>query len=129
MVKFEIKKHVLDSLTYSTGEVIFIDGETKNGNFDTLDNPVNLSMFSHGELRMKLEEGSGSPSFQVSIGNIDEITGEYFEQIISGVITTNKIGKLLIGKEFNSFIGSNVAIKVTLSGGSFKVTITGEFKK
>lgn len=129
MVKYEIKKHVLDSLTFSTGEAVFIDGETKNGNFDTLNDPIDLALFSHGELRLKLEEMSGSPSFQVSIGNIDELTSEFYKQAETPILTTDTTRQVLIGKEFDSFIGSRMAIKAMLSGGSFKVTITGEFKK
>lgn len=128
-VIFTVKKHIVDSMTYSTGEVVFIDGETLSGNFDTIGDPINLSMFSHGELRLKLEEKTGSPVIKVSIGAVDHLTGEYHEQEVTQEITSEMIGNLLIGKQADSFIGSRMAMKITLSGGSFKVTVTGEFKK
>ena len=129
MVTYNIKKHVLDSLTFSTGEVVFIDGEVKAGNFDTLDEPVDLALFSHGEVRLKLEEKTGDARIQIFFGSIDHHTGEFYTQVNTAVISSNMTGRLLIGKEQDSFIGSKVAIRATVADGSFKVTSTGEFKK
>ena len=123
-VKMDFKKYVEDFCVYSTGEVVFIDGETKSADFDTLDDPINLSIFRSGELRMKLEEKSGSPVLRVGFGSIDHKTGDFYEQINSGNLTENGVGRISA-----SFLGSRTAIKATLSGGSFKITITGEFKK
>ena len=105
------------------GNVVFIDGETKDANFDTISEPLNLSMFKCGELRMLLEEKTGNPKLTISFGSIDEKTGQFYAEVVSPEIKKNQVGRMAA-----SFLGSSTAIKATLSGGSFKITITGEFK-
>lgn len=131
-IKLKVLNHITETLYHQTGEVVFVDGEVKGEDFDTLSEPINLSAFNHGEIRLLTEDKVGSPSFQVKVVTIDPHTGEFYTQITSPAITTATKGKLLIGKESGSFLGSKMAIMATLSGGedeSFKVTITGEFKR
>lgn len=123
-VKLEFVKHVKDDFVFSTGEAVFIDAETKDANFDTKDDPMDLSIFSYGELRVKVEEKADSPVLNVSFGSIDRETEEFHEEGAFSELTANGTGTLKVAN-----LMSRMAINATLSGGSFKVTITGEFKK
>ena len=116
--------HTQNFWVYSTGEAVFVNGETKDADFDTISDPINLSMFNYGEFRLKLEEKTGSPTLRIGFGSIDHKTGDFYEIINSGNLTENGVGRMAA-----TFLGAKMAIKATLSGGSFKITITGEFKK
>lgn len=123
-VKLEFKKYVEDYVAYSVGEAVFIDGEVQDAAFDTKDDPMNLSMFSYGELRIKVEDKVSSPVLNVAFGSIDRETEEFHEEGAFSELTANGIQTLKVAN-----LMSRMAINATLSGGSFKVTITGEFKK
>ena len=123
MVNLTFQRKVQADICFLTGEVAFVSGETKNSDFNTFDELVNLAMFQSGELRIKLEEKTGSPSLQVMFGSVDNVTGEFHANVISSALTNNMVGQLPA-----AFLGTRMAVKGTLSGGSFKITISGEFK-
>ena len=123
-VTLVFKKHVKDSVAYSTGEVVFIDGEVKSAAFDTKSDPIDLSIFSYGELRIKVEDKASSPVLNVSIGTIDHKTEEFHEEGAFSELTNNGTAMIKL-----STLTTRMAINATLTGGTFKVTITGEFKR
>ena len=106
------------------GEVVFVDGLSKNADFDTISDPIDLSLFDEGEIRITVADKADSPDLVVQFGTVDFKTGKFDS---SGAIEfmDNGNGKI----KFTSGLLKNMAINATLSGGSFTVTITGEFKK
>lgn len=123
-VKLVFKSHVQNDVHFFIGEVTFIDGEVKSAAFDTLSDLINLAGFNHGELRIKVEDKVSSPVLNVSFGTVDHKTEEYHEEGAFSELTADGIDMLKVAN-----LTSRMAINATLTGGSFKVTITGEFKK
>ncbi len=123
-VKLTFKNHIQNHCVFCTGEAVFIDGETKDAAFDTKGDPMNLAQFSYGELRIKVEDNASSPVLNVSIGTIDHKTEEFHEEAAFSELTANGTAMIRL-----STLTTRMAINATLTGGTFKVTITGEFKK
>ena len=123
-VSLEFKKHIQDYRSLRTGEATFIDGAVKSAAFDTKSDPMNLSMFSYGDLRIKVEDKVSSPVLNVAFGSIDHKTGAFHEKGAFSELTENGIAELKVAN-----LTSRMAISATLAGGTFKVTITGEFKR
>lgn len=124
VVTLVFKKHVQEHVSYFTGEAVFIDGEVKDAAFDTKSDPMNLAIFSYGELKIKVEDKVSFPVLNVSFGHIDHKTEEYHEEGAFSELTANGIQTLKV-----SNLSAGMAINATLTGGTFKITITGEFKK
>jgi len=106
------------------GEVVFVNGVSKSADFDTISDPIDLSLFDEGEIRVTVADKSSSPDLVVQFGTVDFKTGAFDS---SGAIefTDNGHGKI----KYTSGLFKKMAINATLSGGFFTVTITGEFKK
>lgn len=106
------------------GKVVFVNGVSKNADFDTISDPIDLSLFDEGEIRVTVADKADTPDLVVQFGTVDFNTGAFDS---SGAIefTDNGHGKI----KYTSGLFSNMAINATLLGGSFTVTITGEFKK
>lgn len=130
--KLVFKKHVQNHVAFSTGEATFIDGEVKSGNFNTITDPMNLSLFSHGELRIKVENMVSFPILDIWFGTVDHKTGEFHAAFRLGEVSKNglyrmKVTDLTSRMAINAYLSNNKLKEET--DGSFKVTITGEFKR
>ncbi|GAH28455.1 unnamed protein product [marine sediment metagenome] len=123
-VQLVFKSHVQNNVHFFTGEAVFIDGEEKDADFDTKDDLINLSIFSYGELRILVEGKDEAPVLNVAFGSIDHETGKFHEEGAFSELTENGTDMLKVAN-----LTGRMAIDATLAGGTFKVTITGEFKK
>jgi len=123
-VKLVFKKYVKNDIAFIVGEAVFIDGETKVADFDTKSDPMNLALFSYGDLRIKVEEKDESPVLNVAFGSIDHKTGAFHEKGAFSELTEEGTAELHVAN-----LTGRMAINATLAGGTFKVTITGEFKR
>jgi len=117
-------KSVTDGYTHFWGRAIFIDGESKNANFDTKDSPLNLSLFKEGSITLKTTDKDDTPTLDVNVVAQDHRTGDW--DVIGSFTsrTTNGRERIRI-----TDLTHAMAIDATLAGGSFTITITGEFKR
>lgn len=120
-VTLVFKDYVKNHVAFSIGEVTFIDGVVKSAAFDTLSDLINLAGFSHGELRIKVEDKVSSPVLNVAFGTVDHETEEFHEEGAFPELTANGIAMLKVAN-----LTSRMGLNATLTGGSFKATITGE---
>lgn len=118
------KKYVKNDIAFIVGEAVFIDGEVKAANFDTKSDPMNLAIFSYGDLRIKVEDKASSPVLNVAFGSVDHKTEEFHEKGAFPELTANGTAELHVAN-----LTGRMALNATLSGGTFKITITGEFKR
>lgn len=120
----ELKKAVTEEYVHWWGEATFIDDESKNAAFDTKDTPLNLSLFKEGTVTLKATNKASSPTLNVTVIAQDHKTGDwrivgYLPELINNGSATVRITDLTHA----------MAINATLAGGSFTITITGEFKR
>lgn len=123
-VQLVFKSHVQNNVHFFTGEAVFIDGEEKSAAFDTLSDLMNLAIFSYGDLRIKVEDKVSSPVLNVAFGSVDHKTEEFHEKGAFPELTENGTAELKVAN-----LTGRMALNGTLTGGTFKITITGEFKR
>jgi len=120
-----IKKAVVASGYYHFwGEAVFVNSESKSGNFDTKATPLNLSLFKEGTITLKVASKSSSPVLNVNIVAQDHKTGDW--RIVGSLSELTENGSVSV-EVFR--LSHAMAIDATLAGGSFTITITGEFKR
>jgi len=117
-------KSVTDGDTHFWGRAIFIDGESKNADFDTKDSPLNLSLFKEGTITLKAADKDDTPVLDVDVVAQDHRTGDW--RIVASFTQRNANGSETIRL---TDLTHAMAIDATLAGGSFTITITGEFKR
>lgn len=123
-VSLNLKKAVTEEYVHFWGEATFIDDESKSAAFDTKDTPLNLSLFKEGTVTLKATNKASSPVLNVNVIAQDHKTGDW--RIVGHLSELTANGSVTI--RFTDLTHA-MAIDATLTGGSFTITITGEFKK
>lgn len=120
----ELKKAETEEYVHFWGEAIFIGSESKNAAFDTKDTPLNLSLFKEGTLTLKVTSKASSPTLNVNVIAQDHKTGDW--RVVGSFTQRTTNGSETIR---TTDLTHAMAIDATLAGGSFTITITGEFKR
>jgi len=107
---------------YNIGKAIFVDGESKNTDFNTKSTPLNLAIFNEGIVTLKAADLVTTPTLNVNVVAKDHKTDDWRVVASFTERTTNGSETIRI-----TDLTREMAIDATLAGGSFTVTITGEF--
>lgn len=123
-VSLNLKKAITNEYVHFWGEAVFVDGESKSSDFDTKNTPLNLSLFKEGTVTLKAANKADTPTLNVTVIAQDHKTGDW--RIVGYLPELTDNGSVTI-ELFR--LTHAMAIDATLTGGSFTITITGEFKR
>jgi len=114
--------HAWGSHECLSARVIFVDGEVKSANFDTKGEPLDLGIYNEGSITLKVAGKADAPVLNVNVVALDHKTGE--PRVVGSFTEMTENGSRTIRI---TDLTREMAIDATLAGGSFTVTITGEF--
>lgn len=120
--KLELENYEKTQFPYNIGKATFVDGESKSADFDTKNIPLNLAIFNEGTVTLKAADLATTPTLNVNIVAKDHKTGDW--RIVASFTKRTTNGSETIRL---TDLTRAIAIDATLSGGSFTITITGEF--